>query len=193
VQFGKGVAEGKYDWTAEGKLQLLLPSEFKNACAAKTPCPVISWLPEIVSCCWKIAVQLIIKMDAEKNVRQDFFEWIEAAKEQQGKVGADKGDAQQEEDQGEDGQKEENGDAEVRVQSSGITASCTYAGFLEQRNKCLNILLSWGLSLVFLASFRKALQAMSLLLQRLGCYCVHPLNFRRGCHRKWSLQPYRSG
>jgi hypothetical protein len=113
VQFGKGVAEGKYDWTAEGKLQLLLPSEFKNACGAKTPCPVISWLPEIVSCCWKIAVQLIIKMDAEKSVQQDFFEWIEAAKEQHGKANVDKGDGQQEEAQGDEDQKEENRDAEV--------------------------------------------------------------------------------
>lgn len=78
------MAEGKYDWTVEGKQQLLLPSEFKKACAAKTPCPVISWLPEVLSCCWKVALQLIVKMDAEKSVRQDFFEWIEAAKDAQG-------------------------------------------------------------------------------------------------------------
>lgn len=123
VQFGKGVVEGKYDWTAEGKLQLLLPSEFKNACAAKTPCPVISWLPEIISCCWKIAVQLIIKMDSEKSVRQDFFDWIEAGKERHGKAGAVKGDLQPDDMQvgGEEDHKEDVGDVDVRSKLSGLT------------------------------------------------------------------------
>lgn len=78
LQFAKNMADGKYEWTADGKQQLLLPSEFKKACSAKTPCPVISWLPEVISVCWKIASELIVKMDAEKDTaRSDMFDWIE--------------------------------------------------------------------------------------------------------------------
>ena len=77
MQFAKNMADGKYDWTADGKQQLLLPSEFKKACAAKTPCPVISWLPEIIHVCWKIASELIVKLDTEKGIaRSDLFDWI---------------------------------------------------------------------------------------------------------------------
>jgi hypothetical protein len=79
AQFAKNMADGKYDWSADGKQQLMLPSEFKKACSAKTPCPVISWLPEVISVCWKIASELIVKMDAEKAIaRSDLFDWIEA-------------------------------------------------------------------------------------------------------------------
>lgn len=77
VQFGKAMAEGKYDWTAEGKQQLLLPSEFKKASSQKTVCPVISWLPEIISVCWKVACELVQKLDGEKGIRQELFDWIE--------------------------------------------------------------------------------------------------------------------
>ena len=81
MQFAKHMAEGKYDWTAEGKQQLLLPSEFKKASAAKTPCPVISWLPEIISVCWKVASELIVKLDQEKGIaRSDTFDWIRSGR-----------------------------------------------------------------------------------------------------------------
>jgi hypothetical protein len=55
VQFGKDFADAKYDWKQDGRQQLLLPSEYKKAVAAKAPAPVISWHPKIISTCWKIA------------------------------------------------------------------------------------------------------------------------------------------
>lgn len=55
VQFGKDFAESKYDWRQEGRQQLLLPSEYKKAVAAKAAAPVISWHPKIISSCWKIS------------------------------------------------------------------------------------------------------------------------------------------
>jgi hypothetical protein len=113
LQFGKGLAEGKYDWTADGKQQLLLPSEFKKACSAKTPCPVISWLPEIISVCWKIASELVIKLDNEKGIRQELFDWIDASSRQRETAKKDVGDdIGTEEKEGKDGEKEE-GDADM--------------------------------------------------------------------------------
>jgi hypothetical protein len=77
LQFGRAFAEGKYDWTDEGKQQLLLPSEYKKASAAKIPTPVISWHPQIINTCWKIACRLIGKLDEEKGVRRDFLDWVD--------------------------------------------------------------------------------------------------------------------
>lgn len=78
VQFGKDISEGKYDYTAEGKQQLLLPSEYKKAVAAKSPAPVISWHPHVIAACWKVACRLIVKLDAEKKVSRDCMDWVDS-------------------------------------------------------------------------------------------------------------------
>lgn len=77
MQFGKDISEGKYDYTAEGKQQLLLPSEYKKAVAAKSPAPVISWHPHVIAACWKVACRLVSKLDAEKKVSRDCMEWVD--------------------------------------------------------------------------------------------------------------------
>ena len=77
LQFGKDIREGKYDYSAEGKQQLLLPSEYKKAVAAKSPAPVISWHPHVIAACWKVACRLISKLDGEKNVSRDCMDWVD--------------------------------------------------------------------------------------------------------------------
>eukprot|EP00892_Ulva_mutabilis_P012612 jgi/Ulvmu1/9723/UM055_0062.1 len=78
LTFGKDSREGKYDYTAEGKQQLLLPSEYKKAVAAKSPAPVIAWHPHVIGACWKVACRLVAKLDAEKHVSRDCMDWVDS-------------------------------------------------------------------------------------------------------------------